>query len=274
MALKHILLHLDNRDPCKVRIDAAIGLALSHGAHITGLYVIPGIVFPVYADVYIPPDIMQTQQQEAQAAAEKTGAAFSRALERAGVNGEWHSVEGFADQQLQLHARYSDLVIIGQAEDKSMLSAYSDLPDQVVLGSARPVLFIPYTGIGNPIGKRILVAWNGSREAVRAVSDALPLLQQADKVQVVAVNPPAAEGDIPTADICQHLARHGIRAEGSQITAKNIDVCNILLSHAADQNIDLMVVGAYGHNRLRESVLGGVTRDLLDHMTLPVLMSH
>jgi nucleotide-binding universal stress UspA family protein len=274
MTLKHILLHLDNRASCRARIDAAVGLAASHGAHITGLYVMTNIVFPVYADVYIPPDIIETQQQEARDKAAQVGAAFKEAADRAGVAGEWHAVEGFADQQLRLFSRYCDLVVIGQSDDDSMLSAYSDLPDQIVLGSARPVMLIPYVGVKKPIGKRILIAWNGSREAVRAVNDALPLLQSADVVKVVAVNPPAAEGDIPTADICQHLARHDIKAEGSQITAKDIDIGNILLSHAADQNIDLMVLGAYGHTRLRESVLGGVTKQLLAHMTVPVLMSH
>jgi nucleotide-binding universal stress UspA family protein len=99
-------------------------------------------------------------------------------------------------------------------------------------------------------------------------------LQKADRVEVLAVNPPSAEGDIPTADICLHLARHDVRAEGNQIVAKDIDVGDILLSHAADQNIDLIVLGAYGHTRLRESVLGGVTKHLLGHMTVPVLMSH
>jgi nucleotide-binding universal stress UspA family protein len=274
MALKHILLHLDSGDTCKARVDAALELARTHDAHITGLYVLPSIVFPIYADVYIPPDIIKTQEREARAAAEKAGAAFKQAVERTGCAGEWYCVEGFADQQLRLHARYTDLVVVGQAEDSSILSAYSDLPDQLVLGTARPVLFIPKIGVRGAIGKRILVAWNGSREAVRAVHDALPLLQKAERVSVVAVNPPSAEGDIPTADICLHLARHDVKAEGSQIVAKDIDVGNLLLSHAGDQNIDLIVLGAYGHTRLRESVLGGVTKHLLDHMTVPVLMSH
>jgi nucleotide-binding universal stress UspA family protein len=274
MTLKHILLHLDNRESCRARIDTTVALAASHNAHLTGIYMIPNIMLPVYADVYIPPDIIQTQQQEAHAKAEQIGAQFREAVERAGVSGEWHAVEGFADQQIRLYARYCDLVVVGQSDEDSMFSAYSDLPDQVILGSARPVLFIPRIGVKKPVGQRILVAWNGSREAVRAVYDALPLLQTAAVVKVIAVNPPAAEGDIPTADICQHLARHGVNAEGSQIVARDIDTGNILLSHAADQTIDLIVLGAYGHTRLRESVLGGVTKQLLAHMTVPVLMSH
>jgi nucleotide-binding universal stress UspA family protein len=274
MTLKTILLYLDQRDSCKQRTAAAIELARRHDAHVVGLYVIANFTYPVYADVYIPPDIIQMQQEQARAEAEKVGAVFQEALGRAGIAGEWRAVEGFADQQIALHARYCDLVVVGQTEDNAAFSGYSDLADQVVFGSPRPVLFIPYIGFKNSIGKRVLVAWNGSRESVRAVNDALPLLQKADKVEVVAVNPPSAEGDIPTADICLHLARHDVTAEASQTVAKDIDVGDVLLSRASDHDIDLIVLGAYGHTRLRESILGGVTKHLLEHMTVPVLMSH
>jgi nucleotide-binding universal stress UspA family protein len=274
MTLKHILLHLDAADSCTARVEAAIGLASRHGAHVTGLYVLPDIVYPAYVSVHIPADILRAQQQRLRDEAEKTGTVFQETLARAGVAGEWRCVEGFAERQIRLHARYSDLVVIGQTEENPVFPAYAELPDQVVLGAARPVLLIPYIGFKEPPGKRILVAWNGSREAVRAVHDALPILQQAERVEVLAVNPPAAEGDIPTADICLHLARHDVRAEASQTMTQDIDVGDILLARVSDHDIDLLVVGAYGHSRLRESVLGGVTRYLLEHMTVPVLMSH
>jgi nucleotide-binding universal stress UspA family protein len=120
----------------------------------------------------------------------------------------------------------------------------------------------------------VLVAWNGSREAARAAHDALPLLQQADQVHVLAINPGADAGDIPTAEISQHLARHNVRVEASQLVAKDLDVGDVLLSRAADLGSDLIVMGAYGHTRLRETILGGATKHLLAHMTVPVLMSH
>ena len=272
MALKDILVHLDNQESCQLRLDAAIRLAQTHDAHVSALYVIPDIVVPTSAEVHIPTEILQ--EQEARAQAEKSGEHFRQVLDRNGCNGEWHCSKGFADQQIQRHARYTDLIVLGQSKDESFLSAYADLPDQVVMGSARPVLFVPYIGTRNTLGKRIMVAWNGSREAVRAVNDALPLLQTAEFVDVVAVNPPDSAGDIPTADICLHLARHDVRAEASQTVAKDIDVGDVLLSRAADHDIDLIVMGAYGHTRLRESILGGVTKNLLEHMTVPVLMSH
>jgi nucleotide-binding universal stress UspA family protein len=136
------------------------------------------------------------------------------------------------------------------------------------------VLIIPYIGLQAPIGQRIMIAWKNTREAVRAVHDAMPLLTAAAEVQVVMVNPSAEDGDAPTADICRHLDRHGVNVESTHIVARDIEVGDALLSRAADESIDLLVLGAYGHQRWRETVFGGVTRHLLQHMTVPVLMSH
>jgi nucleotide-binding universal stress UspA family protein len=121
------------------------------------------------------------------------------------------------------------------------------------------------------------VAWNAGREAVRAVNDALPILQAAESVSVLAVDPPSGkrgEGPIPSADICHHLARHGVHAEAASSVVKDIEIGSFLLSHAADRGVDMIVMGAYGHSRLSEMMLGGVTRSMLQHMTVPVFMSH
>jgi len=121
----------------------------------------------------------------------------------------------------------------------------------------------------------VLVAWNGSREATRAVHDALPLLRRAEKVTVLSIDPDEdAEPRLPGADVSLHLARHGVTAQAATIAGTDVAVGDLLLSYAADHDIDLIVMGAYGHTRLREVVLGGATRTLLRHMTVPVLMSH
>jgi nucleotide-binding universal stress UspA family protein len=151
------------------------------------------------------------------------------------------------------------------------------LPEKVVLESGRPVVVIPFIGAPQTIGKRVMVAWNASRESVRAVNDALPVLVQSDTVEVLAINPPAGEtgdGDIPCADICLHLARHGVNAVAESMQAADISVGDVLLSRAADRGVDLIVMGAYGHSRFREIVLSGVSRRLFNHMTVPVLFSH
>lgn len=274
MALKDILVHIDNSKSNAGRLDAAVQLACDHDAHLTGLYIIPHYSIPTYAEVQIPADILKMQEKEAEEVAEKAHGSFLKAVDKAGCAAEWRCVKGYTDRLINAHARYTDIVVLGQAEESGLMSEHAEVDDHVVLAAARPVLFIPYIGVKGAIGKRIMVAWNGSRESVRVVNDALPLLQKADNVDVVVVNPSSHEGDIPTADICLHLARHGVKAQGGTAVAKDIDVGDVLLSRAADEGIDLIVMGAYGHSRLRETILGGVTRHLLEHMTVPVLMSH
>ena len=143
--------------------------------------------------------------------------------------------------------------------------------------SGRPILVIPYIGRFDTFGTNILVGWNNSREAARAMNDAIPLLAKAASVTILEANPigrkPASD-DATSADITRHLARHGISAKTARTSTDRMSASDALLSYAADVSADLLVVGGYGHSRLRELILGGVTRELLQHMTLPVLMAH
>ena len=149
--------------------------------------------------------------------------------------------------------------------------------NEVLLACGRPVLFVPYAGRFAQVGKRVLIAWNASREAARAVGDALPLLARADTVDVVAFDPDSTasdHGEVPGADIGLFLARHGVKVSVARQSGTGIDVGAQILSRAADNGSDLIVMGGYGHARLREFVLGGATRTLLESMTVLVLMSH
>ena len=274
MSIKDILVHVDIDSGNKNRLQTAAELARVCESHLTGLYIIPNLIIPMYAEVQIPADVIEMQENAAKERSEQAETEFKTITEQVGCQAQWHCVRGYAERQLLLYARYTDLVIMGQAEETGFMSSQSDLDDQLVLGAGRPVMMIPYIGVKSTLGKNVMVAWNGSRESVRAVHDALPILQSADQVDVVAVNPGAGEGDIPTADICLHLARHGVKAQASQTVAKDLEVGDVLLSRAADRGIDLIVMGAYGHSRLRETVLGGATRHLLEHMTVPVMLSH
>ncbi len=153
----------------------------------------------------------------------------------------------------------------------------SDLAERLVLETGRPILVVPYAGEFTNVGKRVVVAWDTGRESVRAVNDAIPLMQNAKKVKVIAINPHKKgkkHGEIPADDITRHLKRHGIKAEADHFSTKGIDEGSLILNTAADEQADLLVMGAYGHHRFRELILGGVTRAIFEQMTMPVLMSH
>lgn len=176
---------------------------------------------------------------------------------------EWRRIDGRKD--LPLHARYADLTVLGQDGGEAVTD--------MVMTVGRPILVVPHHGHFASVGQRPLVAWNASREATRAVFDALPILRRAGLVTLMTLD---AEDDdrVPGADISLALARHGVRVEVVHSTVGGIDPGNALLSRAADCGADLLVMGAYGHSPLREKVLGGATRHILDHMTVPVLLSH
>lgn len=280
MALKDILVHIDNGRHCSARLDAAIGLAVAHDAHLIGVYVVTRPQIPGYVRVQLPEDLLHQQVVAIETAATEAERMFQERVRRAGLNAEWRRTEGALVPVLALHGRYADLIVVGQRDVDGEEGADDPaMPDQLILATGRPALVIPYAGEFPVIGERVMVAWDASRLATRAVNDALPFLEKAKEVIVLAINPERDDqerghGDIPSADICLHLARHGVRAEARSTNADKLSAGSALLSRAADEGADLLVCGAYGHARWRELVLGGVTRHLLAHMTIPVLMSH
>jgi len=270
MAFKDILVHVDDSDACPQRMEIAIRMAADHEAHLTALFA------RAYGNLVNFGSGHDDEIVKAREASEKR---FRSVTEAAGVSAEWHTVEcgspSVVTDAMLIHARYADLVVIGQADrERNNGGVPLDLAESLVLESGTPLLLIPYAGRFDSIGQRALVAWNGSRESARALRDALPLLERAQQVTVLALNPDQNHGDIPGADISLHLARHGVRAEAQHLTARDIDAGDMLLSCAADDSADLLVMGAYGQPRFRELILGGATRLVLAQMTLPVLMSH
>ena len=191
------------------------------------------------------------------------------------MRGEWRAGSGDLASVIGTHARYADLAVMGQAAEDDEADD-PELPTVVATVTGRPVLIVPRAGRFGETGKRVLVCWNASREATRAITDAMPILQRADRVTVLAVNPSdeAGHGAVPGADISHYLARHGVRAEANRTYADDIDVADAILSRASDLGCDLIVMGAYGHSRVREWIFGGVTRSIMRTMTRPVLISH
>jgi len=283
MPLKDILVHIESTPRATEVLRLAASLARRHDAHLIGLHVVD-IVLPPFAmaggvggSAAMLGDMMDQLREQALAAAQPLEAAFSDLVRRDGLKGEWRQVEGPLPELVALHARYADLAVIGQPDPGNGQPGAELVAEQVLFSAGRPVLLVPRVGHFEDPGRRILVGWNASREAARAVNDALPVLCAAEAVTVLAVNPdrlPGAHGAEPGADIALHLARHGVTAQAEKVSAPGTPDAEALLNRASELAADLLVMGAYGHSRLREMILGGVTRRLLQSMTVPVLMSH
>lgn len=279
MQYKTILVHLDNGARSQTRLELALGCAQTFEAHLVGLFALSDPRYPSYALAEAGAALEQAERRVRAEATQKAEAQFRAAVGRAGRSEvEWRASSDDALEAMRVSARYADLVIVGQyeAEAKTESGTAPDFAEELVLSAGRPVLIIPYAGKFAKTGKRVLVAWNASRESARAVQDALPFLQKAESVQVVAFNPQKgrAHGDVPGADIGLALARHGVRVQVAQQYAEGLDIGSQILSRAADVDADMIVMGAYGHSRMRELVLGGATRTIFQAMTVPVLLSH
>ncbi len=281
MAIKDILLHLDASVRAEVRMRLAVDLAARHEAHLTAVYVLdlpPPDMFAGYPTVFVElarsEDVVERMRTVRVAEAETLQAQFSGMLERAGVKGGFRIVEGEPAESVALHGRYADLIVVGQPEPGRSAGAID--PGEL-MAAGRPLLVVPFAGNFEVMGKTVLVGWNATPEAARAVNDAIPLLRMAERVVVLSINPKlgiGGDGDVPAADMALHLARHGIHAEAAHTVAADIGEGDALLSYAADISADLLVTGMYGHSRLREFTFGGVTRSLITEMTLPTFMVH
>jgi nucleotide-binding universal stress UspA family protein len=257
-------------------LDYALALAKSFDAHAAGVAFAYEAVPPAMLMDDVPPTWIEELRREAERAAELAVERCKAAAGRIGIEVEARampaSFDGTADVFGRIARRF-DLVVVRQAEPER--TGPADLIIEAALFSTgRPVLVVPYIDKIGPKFDRTMVCWDGSRNAARAVSDAMPLLRRAKIVEVVIVAEHGKSDEVPGADIAQHLARHGLIVEVKEIVAPNARPADVLLSHAADSGADFLVMGGFGHSRLREFVLGGVTRSLLEAMTVPALMSH
>jgi nucleotide-binding universal stress UspA family protein len=258
-------------------VDVAVRLAAQHAAQLVGVYLIPGVDLTPFTAAMMPEEFVARRlgaNQEAQAAAE---AMFHDAGAHAGIDAlEWRAPVGDVRQAAIVHARYADLSVLGQPvrDDHGFTS---ELANAVLMASGRPVLFVPYTGVDNTLGERIVIGLKDSRESARVVSDALPFLTRAREVVAVVVRPRTEERlleSVAEKQLQAYLARHGVTAHVKHRSATDDDAGETLLSEAADVSADLVVIGGYSRPRFAELVWGGVTRTMLQSMTVPVLMSH
>ncbi|MBL6614165.1 MAG: universal stress protein [Reyranella sp.] len=274
MTYKTILVDCDASEKVGHRLAVAVQLAKRHGAHLIGAHVRAPITPPVFSDGTVPAEsVLDAFEAAAKSEEAAASSAFTAAIKSAGLSTEWCVAEGYADAVLGERARYADLLVLGQTDPDAATRSPPALPESVVLASGKPAIVVPHVGARSEPGKTIMLCWNGSRESARAASDALPFLKQAEKVIVFVVK--HAPQDLSTeADVKTWLGRHGVEAIIQHDVATDADVGGLILSRAADQSVDLIVMGLYGHSRLREMVLGGASRSLLASMTVPVLMAH
>jgi nucleotide-binding universal stress UspA family protein len=257
--------------------DYAVSVAAAFDAHLAAIAFQYDPIVPISASSYVPAQVIETQQADNEKAAKDALDRFSAAASRAGISAEpvmlGASLAGAGDRFGHIARRF-DLAIVGQANPESN-SVDEIIAESTLFESGRPVIVVPYIQKAPMKLDLVMVCWDGSRPATRAIADAMPLLGKAGGVELVIVtNERGKQDEIEGVDMGQHLARHGLNVEVKRIAGGDIDVADALLSHAADSGADFIVMGGYGHSRLREFVLGGVTHTILRSMTVPVLMSH
>jgi nucleotide-binding universal stress UspA family protein len=281
MAYKTVLVHCNDKARLDRVLHYAAEVAGAFQAHLVGLSVTPPAMI-VPAGMPGAPETVVVEEHcriyrqgnpEMKAAFEAAGRARS-------LPAEWREVDAGAGSVADVaieHAHAADLIVAAQTDRTWAGSGHLDVADQLVMESGRPVLIVPNQGERKALGRKILVAWNARREAARAAFDALPLLERAAEVKCIWINPQSEEAvarDVPAADICAALARHGVECEAAETVRPCSNVGRTLLASAQDFGADLLVMGCYGHSRLREFVLGGASEHVLKNMTIPVLMSH
>ena len=284
MPFKTILVHLDTEAHAATLTTAAIAVARTFSAHLIGLHVIADAFISSAVPPEVVGELMEAQRQANQAAGKRIAETFDKTIAGQDVSFSWLSVEAHfetAASVVMRHGHAADLVILGQSDKTINLIDGIAATEEVMLGVGRPVLVVPIKTSVSTVGKRVLLGWNGSRESARAAFDALPFLEQAESVHVFAAGQATGslwgslqEDTAPTAGIEATLARHGVRSTLVNATASSADVASTLLAEARTANCDLIVMGGYGHWRLREIVFGGATHGVLEHTTIPVFMSH
>lgn len=276
---KTILVHVDQSTRSAARIDAAAQLANVHGAHLVGAAV-TGLSSYLFPQTGLDPaaPVIAFPIAQLHAEADRALDHFARRAEQQGVHSlERRRIDDEAGAGISLHARYADLVVISQsAPDECTPRLRTDFPEYVILNSARPVLVLPATGSVGEVGRRVTVAWNGSSNAVHAITSAIPMLQRAQAVNLVVFDSETdagLHGDTPGADVALYLARHGVHVEIATANGSG-DIGQALLSFAVDSGADLIVMGAYGHSRFSEILLGGTSRTALLSSPLALWMAH
>ena len=276
---KTILVQINDAERAGQLMAPAVTLAARYGAHLIGLHVSPGLL-------YVPPlpaagGLVGMIKEHERKICDRIKATFEAATRGEAVQAELRFLNPRGREDLAAlvmqHVRTADLVVASQVDGALDTTSVLDFPERLAMESGRPVLMVPLAGARAEIATRALIAWNGSKEAARATFDALPLLQGARSVTVLGIAQVRAQGDalpLPDTAIGATLARHGCHVTVKTVSVAEASVGAEILAQVAAENADLLVMGAYGHTRLRELVFGGATRHITRHLTVPTLLAH
>jgi nucleotide-binding universal stress UspA family protein len=273
---KDILVVIDNAATAARRLAVAAALAQRFEARLTGFFATGLPAATSFGDLASGAQLVDAFMAAQRDEAVRAEAAFRQELGRLQLAGDWIWREADIAESITSTGRLFDLVVLGQTNPDADSPVPRVLPEDVVQTLGRPVLVVPYIGEFTNFD-HVMIAWNGTREAARALFDAMFILERADAVTVIEVDAPGGAGAPPShlaEDVVAALKRRGIEAAAEPTVTDGTPVADIILSRAADLTADLIVMGAYSHSRLRELVLGGVSRSFLQEMTVPVLMSH
>ena len=278
--IKDILVHLPTERPARPVIDGSISLALTYGAHLDALavgYIPMRNAFAIDGAAAIAAETIEEERLDALVRAQTAADVFELAARNSGISYSWRSAAGFpaeAAASIGAAARLYDLAVVLQP-DVEHASFDNAVPQEVLFESGRPVLFIPYIFRGSFESRRIGICWDGGRPAARALHDAMPFLRKADTLVIITIKESGKDNAETSAEkLAQHLTRVNLQSSIRALDASRSEIQPLISSLASDEGLDLLVMGGYGHARLQEALLGGVTRAALRSMTVPTLMSH
>jgi nucleotide-binding universal stress UspA family protein len=277
MNYKTILMHCNDKRRINALLAPAVKLASTFESHVIGLSVVPPVSVVSTGALEAPPLIVDAHCELYRKDVAPMRQQFEAAMAGRPATFEWRDLDAGASGVVDVvveHGRAADLIVALQTDSDWPFSEWLDVADNVAVESGRPVVIVPNGRASAQVGDRVLVAWNGRREAARAVFDALPLLRQASAIRVVSVNEGDDDSTQPAPDICHSLVRHGVKADKTERVPAATGAGPALMAEADAFDADLVVMGCYGHSRLREFVFGGATRHFLQKMRVPVLMSH
>jgi len=280
MGISTILVSLNETGRVDTLLKVTANLAAKYDAHVIGLYVIPAAYVYPGVSIHVTADMIDVGQKFFCDRAKKTEEKFNECMRKQGLKGEWRNIEGkshLISSTVVDHGRQADLVVISQVEQAAATGTDVEFAEKVIMDVGRPVLMVPKCGNFEGRMDSVVIGWNATRESARAAFDAIPIFEDGATAHIIWVDSELNQGTtnmLPGTELATTLARHNIEAISEPVTAPDLEPADVLLNRVSDVGADMLVMGAYGHSRLREFIFGGATRKILDQMTVPVLMSH